>query len=181
MSSALLAAERPRQPGPLRLAALLTALAAVLVDLLPLPGASGAAPLAPSVTLCVVYFWVLQDPDLLPPVALFALGLSLDALGGMPLGLNALALLLVRSALPGARRLLLKRPFVVVWLGFALTALAFDAVRWAVAGLWWQRLFPPQPSLVEALLTFAAYPPVGWLLARLHHGLGPRTAHAAGR
>jgi len=172
----VLVAQPPRKPGRW-LVGLVTGLAAVLLDLLPLPGAAGAT-VGPSVTLCVVYFWVVHDPDLLPPMVLFALGLVLDALGGMPPGLSALALLLVRLALLGSRRLLLAQPFVVVWAGFALVVLGFSAVRWVLAGLWWWHLFALKPSLLEALFTFAAYPPVGWLLARFHHGLAPRTARA---
>ena len=98
-----------------------------------------------------------HDPDLLPPMVLFALGLVLDALGGMPPGLSALALLLVRLALLGSRRLLLAQPFVVVWAGFALVVLGFGAVRWVLAGLWWWHLFALQPSLLEALFTGRAH------------------------
>lgn len=167
-------------PGPLSwLLPLATALAAVLFDLLPLP-APAAAGLAPLLTLCVVYFWTLTDPDLLPPVAVFAIGLILDAAAGMPLGLSALALLAMRLAVQGTRRFLLAQSFAVAWACFGLVVLGFGLVRWLLAVLWWGHLFDLEPSLAEALLTFAVYPPVGWVLARLHHPLAPRHPHAAG-
>jgi rod shape-determining protein MreD len=151
---------------------LLTGVAAVLLDVLPLP-APGGGGLAPLLSLCVVYFWTLHAPDLLPPLSVFAVGLLLDVLSGMPPGLSAAALLLVDGAVLGGRRVLLAQPFAVAWAAFGLVALAFGLLRWLLATVWFQHLFPPGPSLAEAALTFAVYPPLGWLLARLHHQLAP--------
>jgi rod shape-determining protein MreD len=161
-----------------RLAPLLTGLLAVLVDLLPLPDPAPET-LAPLTTVCVIYFWTLYQPDLMTPLAVFVVGLVLDAAGGMPLGLTALSFLIVRSALLTGQRFLVAQPFVVIWACFALVVTAVGAVRWLLASLWWSHLFAVQPILLEAVLTVAIYPVIGWLLARVHHHLS-LAPHAAG-
>lgn len=162
-----------------KLAPFLTGLAAVLVDLLPLPDA-GPQSLAPLTTVCVFYFWTLYRPDLMTPLAVFAIGLVLDAAGGMPLGLTSLSLLLVRSLLLTRQRFLLAQPFPVIWACFVLVVLATAGIRWLLASLWWGRLFSPDPVLLEAALTVVAYPAIGWLLARLqpHVSVSPHAARS---
>ena len=160
-----------------QLAPALTLLAAALADLLPVPASGTPAPL---LTLCVACFWLLHDPDHLTAPPLFLTGLLLDGAGGTPLGLTSLALLLVRSALLATRALLLARPALAVGGALAVAVATFGALRWLLFGLWEGRLYPLQPSLIEALLTLAAYPVVGWLLLRLHHVLRPRSYAARG-
>lgn len=162
----------PARPAGV-LVALASGLAAALLDLLPLPAPSGAGA-APLLTLGAVCFWSLHAPALLPPLAVFALGLALDAAAGTPPGLTALALLAARGGLAASRRLLLAQPFAVVWAGVALAVAGFAALRWLLASLWWGRVFPLEPSLAEAFLTAAFYPPVAWLLARLRRLAGDR-------
>jgi rod shape-determining protein MreD len=161
------------------LAPLVTGLVAAYADLLPL---SGSAPrvLAPSLTACIVYFWTVYRPDLLPPLALFVIGVVLDAVGGLPLGLTALALLLLRGFLLSGQRFLLAQPFAVIWACFLPVVLLLAALRWALAVLFWGRLFPVEPLLIEAGLTVAAYPLVGWLLTGLQRRLAdtPRAARS---
>lgn len=159
------------------LAPVLTGLLAVLVDLLPLPNPAPQS-LAPLTTVCVFYFWTLYRPDLMTPLAAFVIGLVFDAAGGLPLGLTALSLLLVRSVLLTGQRFLLAQPFALIWGCFVLVAVAVAAVRWALASLWWGRLFALQPVVVETGLTVAVYPLIGLLLARLHQHLS-ETSHAA--
>lgn len=155
----------------------LTALVAALVDLLPVPASGTPAPL---LTVCVVCFWTLNDPDRLAALPLFLVGLLLDGAGGTPLGLTSLTLLLVRSALLGTRGLLLTQPVLVMAGGLVIAVASFGALRWLLFALWEGRPYPLQPSLVEAFLTLAAYPLIGWPLLRLHHALRPRPYAAGG-
>lgn len=161
------------------LAPVTTGLVAAYADLLPL---SGSVPrvLAPSLTTCVLYFWTVYRPDLLPAVAVFAVGIVLDAVGGLPLGLTPLALLLVRSFLLSGQRFLLTQPFAVIWACFLPAVLLLETLRWVLAVLFWGRLFPVEPLLIEAGLTFAAYPLVGWPLTFLQRRLAdaPRAARS---
>jgi rod shape-determining protein MreD len=164
-------------PGLVRwLAPVAAGLLAAFIDLLPLTAVGTPAPM---LTLAVLHAWTLHDPESVSPATAFLIGLVLDAVGGMPLGLTSLAFLLVRAALSSGQRLLTAQPFAVVWASFAVTVLVFAALRWLLASLWWMQLYPVQPALAEALLTFAIYPLVGWPVGRLHQALMPRR-HAAG-
>ena len=148
-----------------RLLPSLTALVAVLLDLLPLPGMGSVTSF---LTLGVVYYWSIYRPELLPAPAVFAVGVVYDALAGLPLGLTSLVLLLVRAVLDGHRRFFVARSFMVVWSCFLLLAPLAEAARWVVGCLWWGRLFPPQPVLFELGLSLALYPCIGWLLGHVH-------------
>jgi rod shape-determining protein MreD len=163
-----------------RLRALLplaTALLAVLADMLPLLHV-GPASVTPLATLCVAFFWSLYRPDLFGAGAAFATGLAYDALAGLPLGLTSLVLLLVRHVVVVQQRFFVARSFPVIWCCFVLLALAALALRWALACLWWGRLFAAQPMVFELLLTLALYPVATPLLARAYN-LIPSTADAS--
>lgn len=150
-----------------RSAPLITGLVAVLLDLLPLPNPAPQS-LAPFCTVGVFYFWTLYRPDLMTPAAAFLIGLVLDAVGGMPLGLTSLALLLVRSLLLTGQRFLVAQPFAVIWACFVLVAGAVAAVRWAMTSLWWGHIFAVRPVIMEAALTVAIYPVLALILSRVH-------------
>jgi rod shape-determining protein MreD len=154
---------RLRAVAPFALAAV-----AVLIDVLPLLGL-GPWGLTPFSTLCVVYFWSLYRPDLFNALAAFSTGIIYDALAGLPLGLTALMLLLVRQLVVVQQRFFLARSFPVVWCCFLLLAPAAELARWALVSLWWGRLFDLQPILLSLLLTMALYPLASLLLTQVHN------------
>lgn len=164
--------------GLRRLIPTATVLVAVLVDLLPIPDPSPES-LAPFMTLCVVYYWTVHRPDLMLPVTVFATGLVLDVLAGLPLGFNALVLTLAVKLLAPHQKALVGSSPVVIWFFFALVALAVTAARWLVACIWWGRLFDMKPLLFEAALTVVVFPLVSGLLNRVATRL-PRISYASG-
>lgn len=145
-----------------------TALLAVVLDGLPLPGA-GPASLPSLATLCVVYFWSVHRPDLLTPIAAFLIGVAYDGLAGLPLGSTSLVLLLVRHVIVRQQRFFVARPFPVIWCCFVLLASAAVVLQWLLACLWWTRLFALPPPGFELLLTIGLYPPVSWALGHIHN------------
>jgi rod shape-determining protein MreD len=153
------------------------ALAAVLLDVLRFLGL-GPWGITPFSTLCVVYFWSLYRPDLFGAVAAFSTGIVYDALAGLPLGLTALILLLVRQLVVVQQRFFLARSFPVIWCCFLLLAPAALIARWLLVSLWCGRLFALAPVLLSVLLTVALYPLASLLLTRIHNGI-PRLAHAS--
>ena len=153
------------------------AICAALLDLLPLQGL-GAWGLTPFSLLCVVYFWSLYRPDRFGPLAAFTSGIVYDAMAGLPLGMTALILLLVRQLVLVQHRFFVARSFLVVWICFALLAPAVELVRWLLACAWWGRLFPLQPVALSLLLTVALYPLASLLLTRVHNQV-PRLRHVA--
>jgi rod shape-determining protein MreD len=152
------------------------AVCAVSIDVLPLLGL-GPWGLTPFSTLCVVYFWSLYRPDLFGAAAAFATGILYDALAGLPLGLTALVLVLVRQLVVVQRRFFVGRSFLVVLSCFVLLAPAVEFARWLLACVWWGRLFPIQPIVLSLVLTVALYPIASLLLTRVD-GRISRLIHA---
>ena len=123
-------------------------------------------PVAPFLVLISVYYWSLYRPELLPAPAVLLVGVVHDVLGGGPMGLAALTLLLVHGVARSQRGVLLGKSFAVEWWGFMLIAVATAAVMWLLAALYHVSLIDPLPVAVQAFLTIALYPVLSWLFAR---------------
>src|SRR5207249_2690838 len=89
--------------GVARTIPIATTVLAAVIAILPVQ-VPGYAALTPAFTLMAVYHWTIYRPDLLPPIGLFAIGLAQDLLGGAPVGIGALVLLLARAAVLRGRR-----------------------------------------------------------------------------
>ncbi|HAX90817.1 MAG TPA: rod shape-determining protein MreD [Rhodospirillaceae bacterium] len=142
--------------------AVLFIFAGVLV--LPLPYIGGIAPMF---GLVAVYYWSIYRPDLFQPIFVFALGLLNDALHMMPLGLSAAIYLCLYQLIFTQRRIFVGQMFLVIWTGFALTALLTVAVQWVALSLYRDQMLSLQPVLLQYLLTVALFPLPAWVLMRL--------------
>lgn len=137
---------------PLALTFCLVMLSAVPV---PIPGYALVVPLF---SLCAVYFWSINRPQSLPPVAIFVLGLLQDTLSGAPLGLHAVMLLLTYGMVVSQRSFFLGKSFGVMWWGFMLVALISIAAAWLFASAASWNIVRPGPAGFQFLLTLALYP-----------------------
>lgn len=156
----------------------LTVLLAALLDLL--PGRAAPLPMAPSLLLCVAYYWMALRAELMPAGLLFVLGLAADAAGGQPLGLTPLMLLAGKLAVEACRRVLYLRSFGGLWLGFAAMLLASGLAGWIAASLWQARLLSLRAAFAELTLSAAVFPAIAWLLGLILN-LVPVSANAQGR
>ncbi|WP_138380535.1 rod shape-determining protein MreD [Luteithermobacter gelatinilyticus] len=120
--------------------------------------------LMPFLTLIAVYYWTVVRPELLPVSAVFLVGLVQDILSGGPLGMMALLLLLVRQFVLLQGRNFLERDFLFNWLIFMLISLAFGAVSWALASLYYKAVLNFWNALGQSLLTIALFPVITWVL-----------------
>jgi rod shape-determining protein MreD len=142
-----------------------------LLSLLPFPVPSFGS-IAPSFALMAVFHWTVYRPDLLPPGAVFVAGLLLDLLNGTPyVGLSALALLLVRTAVLNQRRIFSHRPFSVLWLGFFGAAAGAFALEWAFVSLMQVEFLAPRPFVFQTLITAACFPIGSYVLALAHRAM----------
>lgn len=133
-----------------------------------LPAQHGVMPVP---ALAAVYFWTLYRPGLMPPLAVFAIGVLSDLLTGAPLGLNPLLLLLLHAGVLTQRRVLTRQSFLLVWVVFALMAAAVLGLGWVFRTLLMVRLLPVEPALYEFALTVAVYPALSWLFVRVERSL----------
>ena len=125
----------------------------------------------PAFALMAIYHWTLYRPDLLPFVAVFAVGLLLDMLTGAPLGISSLVLLLAYALVLSQREHLLLRRFTVVWVGFLVVAAAAALLQWLVVSLFYGMLLDVRAFVFQGVLTVATYPVVSYLLVRAQRTL----------
>lgn len=122
----------------------------------------------PSFSVMAVYYWSIYRPDLLPAPAAFLVGLVQDVLGGGPVGMMALTLLLVHAVVVSQRRVFVGKSFFVGWWGFAIVAFGAALMTWLVASAWYTSFAPAAPLFYQTLLTIALYPGVTWLFGQVH-------------
>lgn len=131
----------------------------------------GLAPMVPAVALISVYYWTIFRPDLMPALAVFAIGLFQDILSGMPLGVNALVLLLVYGIVLGQRRFFLGKSFLVMWWGFLLIVAGAFTLVWLALSALGTTLFDPMPAVFQAAVTLAVFPIFTRLFIRTQQAL----------
>jgi rod shape-determining protein MreD len=156
--------------GLVRLLPMATTTLAAVLAVLPVR-VPGYAALTPAFALMAVYHWTIYRPDLLPPVGLFAVGLAQDLLTGAPVGVNALALLLSRTAVLRYRRYFINCTFPFVWSGFALLGATVILGLWALHCLIQLSLFDLRTTVFRAVLTVAIFPVASLALGRTQRAL----------
>lgn len=147
----------------------MSSLALMLISVAPF-GFWGQAALLPAVALTCVWFWSLYRPVAMPPPLVFLLGLLLDLLGFLPLGVGGLTMLMTHGIAQMSRRVFARQGLALVWLFFALLALAIAAISWGLVCLLNLTLFSFAPALFQAGLAVAMYPVVAIPLALAHRG-----------
>jgi rod shape-determining protein MreD len=143
-------------------AVLLLALLAVMPLRIP-----GYAAVTPIFAVMGVFHWTVYRPALLPPIALFVLGVAFDLVTGVPVGLTALLFLVTRLVVLRNRQFFVGRQFAFVWFGFTLAAAGVLALVWLVGTALNGVLLDPRGLLLQWVLTVGCYPAVSWCLVRL--------------
>lgn len=153
----------------------LITLVLILLSVMPtkIPGWSH---IAPAFVLMSVYYWAIYRPDLLPAIAVFALGLIEDVLSGAPIGVHAFSLLLAYGLVVSQRRFFHGKSFGVVWWGFMLVAAGVMTVEWLLMSALKGAPIDPRPALFSLMLTAVIYPAVAACFIAAHRIL-PQTEH----
>jgi rod shape-determining protein MreD len=163
--------QRETDSFPASLVPFLTTLLFVVLSVVPLH-IPGFATVAPTFALMAVYHWTIYRPELLPPVAVFGLGLLLDFMNATPyVGISALSLLLAQQALLAVRRVFVNRLFPLLWAGFLMTAAAMIVFQWGLVSLLKGGALGTQPFLFEAALAIPAFPVASYFLTRVQRTL----------
>ncbi len=149
-----------RQWTPFALSVFAALLAAVPMHL------PGFYPLNPIWPLMAIYFWSVRRPDLMPPVAVFIVGLLHDSLGGGPIGVSAIVFVGVHTLVAAERRLFSGQAFAMMWLGFAVVAAVALMLSWVLASAWYGAALPADALFFQYVLTVGCFP----LLASVLHG-----------
>jgi rod shape-determining protein MreD len=134
-------------------------------------GVPEQAALLPAVALCCVWFWSLFRPDAMPPPVAFLIGLLMDLLGYLPLGVGVFTLLAVHGVAMASRRSLSRRGFGWIWIVFAGVAAAASLLIWLLVMLLTFRLLSPDPPIFIAILTVSIYPVLAIPFAGAHRSV----------
>lgn len=118
----------------------------------------GYGQVAGNLVLISVFYWAIHRPDLLSNITVFLIGLLQDILVGMPPGMNAIVLLLVRTIAVSQGRVFRGRSFIILWWGFGIVALACSLLVWLLSTMYVFAPLSPVPGLYQAALTTALFP-----------------------
>ena len=121
----------------------------------------------PPFALAAVYYWTVQRPDLMPFSVAFGIGLIQDILVGSPLGMHALAFLIVQWLVLSQRRHVAGKPFLVLWWGFLGVAVLASVLMWIAASLISAAPLPLQTVAVSTLLQVLLFPLPAWLMIQV--------------
>lgn len=131
----------------------------------------GYMTLMPPFALMAVYHWTIYRPDLLPPVALFEIGIADDLLSGGPLGVAPLLYLLSRSAVLRCRRLFINQTFPFIWGGFTLLTGSAMLGLWLLHSALAFQVVGFSGSVFRSVLTILLFPTSSFLLGRSQRAL----------
>lgn len=129
-------------------------------------GFAGQAALLPATALAAVYFWSLFRPAAMAPVVVVVIGILLDLLGYLPLGVGVLTLLVVHGFAARWQRVLARQSFLVIWVAFLCFAAGAAALGWALTSLLQFRLLPASAALFQFVVSAAIYPALAILFVR---------------
>ncbi len=122
----------------------------------------------PFFVLMAVYYWAIYRPTLVPPFLCFATGLLMDVLSGMPIGLNALALVVAQWIVRDQRRFLMGQPYIVIWAVFGFVAFIYAVMQWVLFGFFHMQWLSFTPVLAAIFLSLFLFPFVTLLLVFTH-------------
>jgi rod shape-determining protein MreD len=148
----------------------MTSLLLMLVSLAPF-GIWGQAALLPTVAVTCVWFWSLFRPAAMAPPVVFLIGLLLDLLGFLPLGVGGVTMLTTHGIAQRSRRFMSRQGFAVVWLIFTAVACGIAVMNWVLVSALTFTLMPAGPVLFQAGLAAAMYPAVAIPLTLAHRSI----------
>lgn len=127
-----------------------------LLDLVPLH-IQPFGEIRPCFSIMSVFYWAIYRPTLIPNWFVFLLGLGMDLMSGLPLGINAFIFLLVYWVISDQRRVFVGQPFVSVMLGFSLVLIASNLLHWFLFSILsgtWPPLMPIAGIILSGLFIF---------------------------
>jgi rod shape-determining protein MreD len=101
----------------------------------------------------------------------FLVGVLLDLMGYLPLGVGVFTLLAVHGVALSMRRSLSRRSFAWIWIVFGTVAVAASVLIWLMVMLLTLRLLSPNPAIFVAILSVSIYPVLAIPLAGAHRSI----------
>lgn len=121
----------------------------------------------PLILMCV-YYWSIYRPMLLPSWLVFVMGVILDILTMMPIGLTAFILVVTQKSIIYQRRYLMGQPFIILWAGFVFITVASLGLTWVIFNMMGGMILGLKSIGFAFLLTILSFPFVTILLHATH-------------
>lgn len=131
----------------------------------------GLAKFVPLFALMTIFYWCAYWPDLMPKWFVFLLGLFQDAIYGTPIGITPLLLIITWWVIVSGRKHLVKEPFIVIWLMFALVVTLYVISNWLLNSIYAGELLYSNTMWMQCVLTIVIYPVIHKLFNYIHERL----------
>ena len=105
----------------------------------------------------LIYYWSLKKPDSIGYGLIFVTGLFNDAVVGLPIGISALAYLLICGFSAYLRNITLRPSLIKDWFFFGFTILVVNSVIYIILSLFFNVQILYEGVLVNILFTFLFY------------------------
>jgi rod shape-determining protein MreD len=135
---------------------------------------SGMSHFMPALPLIPVFYWGMMKAREMPYWFVFMVGLVIDSVSGLPLGLSSLLYVFFLVLLHAQRKYFYKEGFVIKWGYFALLLGATSALNWVLLSLFNSHAETVLPAVIQWFLTVGCYP-------ALHKGFDGLTEHIHSR
>ncbi len=130
---------------------------------------SGISQFMPLLPLIPIFYWGMTQASEMPYWFVFATGLVIDSVTGLPLGLSSLMYVFFLMLLQAQRKYFHKEGFVIKWAYFAALLGITGLLNWAVLSFFNSRLENLLPAIVQWFLTACCYPAFHKGFEGLHH------------
>lgn len=146
---------------------LLCSVLAVALANLPVSILGGLVP-PPLLALMPVYFWCLVRPDLMPPALAFGVGILEDLFSGGPPGVWAAAFVAAYALIDRQRDSFAGLSGIGAIIGFAAALLVTTGTAYFIVSIYYARLPPVAPLIVEITVSVLFYIPAAVVLGWIH-------------
>lgn len=144
---------------------ILSVLAALIVVAAPTRLFDGIT-VMPTWPLMAIFLWSGMRPQFMPPIAVFAIGLTQDLLTGAPMGVWALSYLVSIAVFRFRGEDGMPRDLPPVLVRFAGTLLLAHGIAFITGSLALEQMADLQPLIIEILATILMFPLLAFLVLR---------------
>jgi cell shape-determining protein MreD len=146
--------------------AVLSVILALTISAVPIGVGAQALPW-PNLTICVVFFWLVHCPPVLPTLVIAVIGLAHDLIGGGIPGAGMLALVVASLAVRAGADALSRSVYGAQVVAFIAFAAAVLLIEWSLTAL--PRWTTPAlgPAFAQFFVTVLAYLPLSLLMRKL--------------
>lgn len=120
----------------------------------------------PTWPLIAIFLWSGLRPQFMPPIAVFAIGLTQDLLTGAPMGVWALSYLVSIAVFRFRGEDGMPRDLPPIFLRFAGTLLLAHAIAFAAGSFALEQMADIRPLLTEIVATILMFPLLAYLVLR---------------